>query len=93
MFVKVRFIVHIIYYNGLVREAKYMKLILIIIFVLIILKPSSNNDSGSRGRSGDTLKRKKTGVDPADTFYLEDGFDHETDDGYCDECDDYHDFS
>ena len=69
-----------------------MEFILIIIFILIIFKPMSDGASHTRSNSKKSYKNKKHDFDPADTFYLEDGLDHETDDdGYCEECDDYHD--
>jgi hypothetical protein len=59
---------------------------------LFIFKPSSNNSSKTRNNSNNTFSKKDDDFDPADTFYLEDGLDHEKDDdGYCEECDDYHD--
>lgn len=68
-----------------------MEFILIIIFILIIFNPSSNNNPTNRN-SNNTFSKKDDDFDPADTFYLEDGLDHEIDDdGYCEECDDYHD--
>jgi len=68
-----------------------MEFILIIIFILIIFNPSSNNNPTTRN-SNNTFSKKDDDFDPADTFYLEDGLDHEMDDdGYCEECDDYHD--
>lgn len=69
-----------------------MEFILIIIFVLMIFKPLSNSNSKSHIKSNDFFEKKDDDFDPADTFHLEDGLDHETDcDGYCEECDDYHD--
>ena len=69
-----------------------MEFILIIIFILIVFIPSSNNNSATRNNSNNTFSKKDDDFDPADTFYLEDGLDHEIDDdGYCEECDDYHD--
>lgn len=62
----------------------------------MIFGPSSKKDSdnGRRSREDDeryNRKRDSDSFDPADTFHLEDGLDHETDDdGYCEECDDYH---
>ena len=68
-----------------------MEFILIIIFVLMIFKPTFNY-SKNRGNSSNTFADEETDFDPADTFYLEEGLDHETDDdGYCEECDNYHD--
>lgn len=76
------------------------------ILVLILFFVFFNSDSGSRKTSGSTdksykgynsslnkWKKHKDSFDPADTFHLEDGLDHEVDcDGYCEECDDYHDY-
>ncbi len=68
-----------------------MEFILIIIIVLIIFKPISANGSKSRNNSNSSFNCEDDDFDPADTFYLEDGLDHERDDdGYCEECDDYH---
>jgi hypothetical protein len=73
-------------------EVKNMEFILIILLVLFIFKPSSNNSSKTRNNSNNTFSKKDDDFDPADTFYREDGLDHEMDDdGYCEECDDYHD--
>lgn len=75
-----------------------MEFILIIVVLLMIFCPSSRNGSdnerGSRGGNDrHNRKRDSDSFDPADTFHLEDGLDHETDDdGYCEECDDYHDY-
>lgn len=71
---------------------KYMEFILIIIFILIIFKPMSAGNSKTSNSSSKRFDNKDDGFDPADTFYLEDGLDHKKDyDGYCEECDDYHD--
>ena len=69
-----------------------MEFILIILLILFIFKPSSNNSSETHDSSNFKFGKKDDDFDPADTFYLEDGLDHEIDDdGYCEECDDYHD--
>ena len=68
-----------------------MEFILIIIFVFMIFRPAFTR-SEKRTDSSTRLDNEETHFDPADTFHLEDGLDHETDDdGYCEECDDYHD--
>lgn len=68
-----------------------MELILILLVVLLILKPSSHGSFGARGKSNNSFKKEEDDIDPDDTFHREDGLDHETDeDGYCEECDDYH---
>lgn len=72
-----------------------MELILGLILLLIFLNFSSGN--GENSSDGDDFHRftlyrdDSSSIDPADTFHLEDGLDHEVDDdGYCEECDDYH---
>ena len=73
-----------------------MEFILILIVFMIFIGLPSKQDPGSDrgyGKAGKHVnKTKRSGFhDPADTFYLEDGLDHEVDDdGYCEECDDYH---
>ena len=71
---------------------------ILLLFLLFFETPSkkgSKSHRGSRSRGGKASFQKdcpSDDFDPADTFYLEDGLDHETDcDGYCEECDDYHD--
>lgn len=76
-----------------------MEFILALIIFLIFFSSSSSGEHSSRNNDN---SRKKNNVftyyqddcnsfDPADTFHLEDGLDHEVDcDGYCEECDDYH---
>ena len=68
-----------------------MDFIFVIIFILIIFKPTFNR-SESRGNQNNNFCDDEAEFDPSDTFHLEDGLDHETDDeGYCEECDNYHD--
>ncbi len=63
-----------------------MEFILILIFFLIFGSTSSKQ----KGKS-DNKRKNSSAFDPYDTFYLDDGLDHETDDdSYCEECDDYH---
>ena len=57
----------------------------------MIFKPTFNY-SENRNNSSNIFGNEESDFDPADTFHLEDGLDHETDDdGYCEECDNYHD--
>ncbi|MBO7304792.1 MAG: hypothetical protein J6V09_06185 [Clostridia bacterium] len=67
-------------------------IIVILVFVLVIVKTAPVGDADSRRNTNDISENKEDDHDPADTFFREDGLDHETDeDGYCEECDDYHD--
>ena len=51
----------------------------------------STCDSKNRRGPSNAFADKERDFDPDDTFHLEDGLDHITDeDGYCEECDDYH---
>ena len=71
-----------------------MELILAFIFFLIFCSPSSKSCGSSHSKNSHSSKKGRDGsFDPYDTFYLEDGLEHEMDDdGYCEECDDYHDY-
>ena len=76
-----------------------MEFILALILFLIFISPSSNDEKKS---SNEVNSHKKHSIfdsrqndcdsfDPAETFHLEDGLDHDVDfDGYCEECDNYH---
>ena len=66
-----------------------MEFVLIAILILIFFNPTSSDD---KKKNRDEFYYDDFDIDPCDTFHLEDGLDHETDDdGYCEECDDYHD--
>lgn len=76
-----------------------MEFIFALVIFLIFLGSSSGGERSSNN-NGNSYKKHNTcskrqddcdDFDPADTFHLEDGLDHEVDcDGYCEECDDYH---
>ena len=72
--------------NNKVRKSDPHYPVLTLLLLLIF------GGASSKGKSKSDNKRKNSSsFDPYDTFYLEDGFDHQTDDdSYCDECDDYH---
>lgn len=71
----------------------------LILFFIFLNSPGSSsvsgdNDNSYRGNRG-IFSAENDDCDshhPDDTFHLEDGLDHDVDDdGYCEECDDYHD--
>ena len=80
-----------------------MEFVLMLILFIIFYNSSSKSTGSSRvyydeedsnGVRGVLFSKKDASdsFDPADTFYFEDGLEHEIDDdGYCEECDDYHD--
>lgn len=69
----------------------------IVFFIFLVSrserKSSSDNNFYMRHNGFFAAKRDDgDSIDPADTFHYEDGLDHDVDcDGYCEECDDYHD--
>ena len=76
-----------------------MEFILALVIFLIFFS-SPLGDKGSTSKKDNLYRKHKAfsncqddynSFHPADTFHLEDGLDHEVDcDGYCEECDDYH---
>ena len=76
-----------------------MEFILALIIFLIFFSSSSVGDHSTRNKDNSHRKYNVfrgyqddcNSSDPAETFHLEDGLNHEVDcDGYCEECDDYH---
>ena len=72
-------------------------LALVLFFIFFGSSTKSNNKSDSKKdahKGYSSLFGKKddcASSHPEETFHLEDGLDHEVDsDGYCEECDDYH---
>lgn len=75
-------------------------ILMFILFLVFFGFSSKNTDPSYRSKKShkksknyrDDKKENSDSFDPAETFHLEDGLDHEMDyDGYCEECDDYHD--
>jgi hypothetical protein len=73
-----------------------MEIVLILALIFIGFSSVLGRTINSEKRAGDARRARSVREDaedsfhPEDDFYLEDGLDHEIDDGYCEECDDFH---